>query len=152
MKRIFTAFLTLVCGIALSGCADMNKQDIGVLTGGVAGGLLGNTIGQGNGRILAVVGGTVAGAMIGGAIGHSMDETDKLKVNQALESNNVGQPAYWQNAKTGADYRVTPTKNVTVRGNKYCREYRTTANIAGKVQQMYGTACRQPDGSWKQVS
>ena len=31
------------------------------------------------------------------------------------------------------------------------REYRTTADIGGKQEQMYGTACRQPDGSWKAV-
>ena len=48
-------------------------------------------------------------------------------------------------------YTVVPNKNVTVNHNKYCREYRTTADIAGKQQQVYGTACRQPDGSWKVV-
>ena len=73
-------------------------------------------------------------------------------MNQALENNNAGQPAYWRNAKTGNSYKVTPVKNVKVKGNQYCREYRTTADIGGKQQQMYGTACRQPDGSWKAVS
>ena len=79
----------------------------------------------------------------------SRNDTDKLKMNQALENNQPGQPAYWQNQKTGTDYTVVPTKNVTVDGNQYCREYRSTANIAGKKQQVYGTACRQPDGTWQ---
>ena len=32
-----------------------------------------------------------------------------------------------------------------------CREVITTATIAGREQQLYGQACRQPDGSWKFV-
>lgn len=34
----------------------------------------------------------------------------------------------------------------------YCREYTSTANINGKPVQTYGTACRQPDGTWRIVS
>jgi surface antigen len=73
-------------------------------------------------------------------------------MQHALDSNSVGQPAYWQNENNGASYTVTPVKNVTIEGNRYCREYRTTAVIDGKKQQMYGTACRQPDGAWQVVS
>jgi len=152
MKKIFASFLVLISSLGLFGCQNMSNQDVGVITGGVAGGLLGSTVGGGSGKILAVAAGSIAGAMIGGSIGHSMDVTDRLRMNQALESNAVGQPAYWNNTKTGTHYKVTPVKNVTVRGNRYCREYRTTANIAGKQQQVYGTACRQPDGTWKAIN
>lgn len=152
MKKIFTALVIALCTISLIGCSNMNKQDVGMLTGGVAGGLLGSTVGGGNGRILAIAAGTLAGAFIGGQIGKSMDETDRLRMNQALDSNAVGQPAYWHNNNTGANYEVVPTKNVTVEGNQYCREYRTMANIGGKKQQVYGTACRKPDGSWQAVN
>lgn len=31
----------------------------------------------------------------------------------------------------------------------YCREYTQTLKIANTVQKAYGTACRQPDGSWQ---
>jgi surface antigen len=30
-----------------------------------------------------------------------------------------------------------------------CREYRTTATIDGKPQEIHGTACLQPDGTWQ---
>lgn len=30
-----------------------------------------------------------------------------------------------------------------------CREYRTTTTIGGVSQPVYGTACRQPDGTWR---
>ncbi len=151
MKKKLVVITTLLCSMSLMSCSNVSNQDIGTVTGGVAGGLLGSTIGGGGGRILAIAAGTLTGAFIGSRVGKSMDDTDRLKMNSALESNTVGQPAYWTNSKTGDSYTVTPTKNVDVRGNKYCREYRTTAMVAGKQQQVYGTACRQPDGTWKIV-
>ncbi|OGT37234.1 MAG: hypothetical protein A3F12_06605 [Gammaproteobacteria bacterium RIFCSPHIGHO2_12_FULL_38_14] len=152
MNKLFTSCIIFLSCLALISCSNMSKQDIGTVSGGVAGGLLGSTVGQGTGRIVAVAAGAIAGALIGGAIGKSMDDTDHLKMNQALNNNAVGQPAYWRNADTGTRYKVVPVKNVTIDGNDYCREYRTTAYINGKKQQMHGTACRQPDGSWQAVS
>ena len=32
---------------------------------------------------------------------------------------------------------------------RQCREYRTVATIDGRSERLYGTACRQPDGSWR---
>lgn len=152
MKKILNVGIIVLLSMYLVGCAEMTKQDVGTITGGVAGGLIGSTVGKGSGQVLAIAAGTLAGAYIGGAVGKSMDDTDRLKMNQALEANKIGQPAYWQNADTGADYQVVPTRNVTVDGNRYCREYRTVANVGGKKQQVYGTACRQPDGSWQAVN
>lgn len=34
---------------------------------------------------------------------------------------------------------------------RYCREYQTTVVINGQSQPSYGTACRQPDGTWQIV-
>ena len=34
-------------------------------------------------------------------------------------------------------------------GQTYCREWRGPAQIDGRIQEMYGTVCRQPDGSWR---
>jgi hypothetical protein len=33
----------------------------------------------------------------------------------------------------------------------YCREYQATQTIGGQPQNVVGTACRQPDGSWRIV-
>lgn len=33
--------------------------------------------------------------------------------------------------------------------NAQCRQYSTTTVIDGQPQQAYGTACLQPDGSWR---
>jgi hypothetical protein len=35
---------------------------------------------------------------------------------------------------------------------RYCREFSKNAYIHGRHQQIYGLACRQPDGSWEVVS
>lgn len=32
-----------------------------------------------------------------------------------------------------------------------CREYQATATVAGRTQNVYGTACLQPDGAWRIV-
>lgn len=152
MKKVITSAMLVLTSVCVVGCSNMNNQSMGTLGGAAIGGLVGSRFGGGGGQILATGLGAVAGAVIGNAIGKNMDDTDKLKMNNALENSPAGRPAYWTNSNTGAQYTVTPTQNVTVDGNPYCREYRTKAIIAGKQQQMYGTACRQPDGSWKMVS
>ncbi|HTI86628.1 MAG TPA: hypothetical protein VL966_08485 [Alphaproteobacteria bacterium] len=35
---------------------------------------------------------------------------------------------------------------------RYCREYTTTTRVGGVLQSSYGTACLQPDGSWRIVN
>lgn len=32
-----------------------------------------------------------------------------------------------------------------------CREYRAMADIGGRTQSVIGTACPQPDGTWRAV-
>lgn len=153
MKKILAKIAILLTTISLISCSTPpSKQDMGTVTGGVLGGLVGSRFGGGSGQLLAVGAGALLGAYVGGAIGKNMDDTDRAKMSSALDNNAVGQPAYWQNQKTGTSYNVVPVKNVAYNGNPYCREYRSTANIAGKKQQVYGTACRQPDGSWQTVS
>ena len=54
----------------------------------------------------------------------------------------------WTNPDTGHTGTVTPTRTYQS-GNGYCREFQNTVTIDGKKENAYGTACRQPDGSWK---
>lgn len=35
--------------------------------------------------------------------------------------------------------------------DRYCREYQRDVYIDGRRQPAYGTACQEPDGSWKLV-
>jgi surface antigen len=124
---------------------------IGGLLGAALGAATGTQIGKGSGRTVAIIGGGLLGALIGGSLGKSMDGDDQYQVNQALETSPTGNTIVWSNPQTGGSYKVTPTKTYKVAENEYCREFETWGMIGGYEEKMYGTACRQPDGSWKTV-
>jgi surface antigen len=46
---------------------------------------------------------------------------------------------------------VTPVRQYAAQGTT-CREYVANAAIDGRWQQVHGTACAQPDGSWRVVN
>jgi hypothetical protein len=47
---------------------------------------------------------------------------------------------------------AVPLRNFQDTNGRYCREYQRMADIGGVPQQVYGTACMMPDGSWQIVS
>lgn len=135
--------------LAFSGCATQpTKQDAGMVIGGILGGVLGSQVGHGDGTTAAIIVGTLLGGAIGGAVGRSMDDTDRLKTAHTLETVRTGVPSRWQNPDTGNSYAVVPTKTLETSAGP-CREYTIDAVVAGKPEKVYGTACRQADGSWK---
>ena len=134
--------------VALAGCAT--NEQAGAVVGGVLGGAVGNQVGKGTGRTVATIAGTLAGAWIGSAIGRTMDEVDRMKVANALETQRTGATSAWRNPDTGTSYQVTPTRTYQ-RGSTPCREYTVLATIDGKAEKVTGTACRQPDGTWRHV-
>ncbi|HEX4045161.1 MAG TPA: RT0821/Lpp0805 family surface protein [Gammaproteobacteria bacterium] len=150
MKQTIAKVVAIVVSASLVGCSNMGQDEtVGVGAGAVAGGLLGSLVGGGTGKAVAVGVGIVAGALVGGAIGKSMDEADQAKMSQSLDSNS---PTYWTNNKTGAKYEVVPGKWVTVNGNSNCRNYYTIGYVNGKKEKIYGTACRNANGTWQNVS
>lgn len=126
-----------------------NRDLLGALIGGAGGAALGSTIGKGDGQTAAIIGGAILGLLVGGSIGGAMDEIDQNCIGQALEHAPDGQTIAWQNPTSNTQYEIKPTRTVQVADGRYCREYTTTAVVAGKTQQVYGRACRQPDGSWE---
>lgn len=148
-KSLFTT--ALVAGLALGGCAtDRLNEQAGMVIGGALGGLLGNQVGKGSGRTAAIIVGTLAGAAIGGAVGRSMDETDRLKTAHSLENVRTGVPSTWRNPDSGNRYTVVPTRTYETNEGP-CREYTVDAVIDGRLEKVYGTACRQPDGTWRTI-
>lgn len=149
MTKHLKVSLALVAATFLAACSTApTKQDQGMLIGAIAGGILGHQVGGGSGQVLATMFGTVAGAAIGGSIGRTMDETDMMNASMALENVRTGVPSGWVNPDTGYEYVLTPT-NTYDSSTGPCREYTMDAIIGGRVEQIYGTACRQPDGSWQ---
>lgn len=146
---IISFFLVILLGV--SGCATTGQgqsQTAGTMIGGVLGGVLGSQVGKGKGRTAAIIIGTLVGASIGGAVGQSMDDVDRMKTARSLESVRTGVPTTWSNPDSGNEYTVTPTRTYEEESGP-CREYTLDAKIGGSKEQVYGTACRQPDGSWK---
>lgn len=45
-----------------------------------------------------------------------------------------------------------PQQAAQPREQRYCREYYMDADVQGQTQQVYGTACMEPDGSWRIVN
>ena len=150
-----TSFL-LVLAMLLSSCeSDPNKkQNIGTILGGATGALIGSSFGGGSGELVAVGIGAVAGAFIGNQIGASMDKTDALEskktAQHSLETSPSGKTSTWKNPDTGNHGTFTP-KKAHKTDDGYCREFTQKITVAGKTQDGYGAACRQPDGTWKIV-
>lgn len=128
------------------------RERLGQVLGGAAGAAVGSQIGSGSGQKAAIVAGTIVGFLIGGEIGRSMDQLDQACLGQVLEQAETGRTVDWRNPDQDARYFVTPIRTYQNNRGAYCREYRTVVRVGGESQQMYGTACRQPDGSWKIVS
>jgi len=152
MRAKFIVWVIACGGFGLSGCAvPPTQEQSGIVIGGALGGALGSQIGGGNGQTVATVIGTIFGATVGGAVGRSMDDTDRLKVAHTLESVRTGVPSHWTNPDTGNQYTVVPTRTYDTAGTP-CREYTVDGHVGGKKEKIYGTACRQSDGSWRTVS
>ncbi len=149
MKRKILSAVAISSVLIIGGCtSEPTKQDAGMVIGGLLGGVLGSQIGHGKGTTAAIIVGTMLGAGIGGSVGKSMDDTDRLKVNHALETVRTGVPSRWTNPDSGNAYSVIPTKTYETTSGP-CREYTIDAIVGGKTENIYGTACRQADGSWK---
>lgn len=150
MLRFKSFGLAGLCAILIMGCAGYQSQQeqSGMVIGGLLGGVLGSQIGHGDGRTAAIILGSLAGAAVGGSVGHSMAETDRLKTAQTLETVRTGIPSSWRNPDSGNQYRVVPTRTYDTPEGP-CRDYSIDAVIAGKKDKVFGTACRQPDGSWQ---
>lgn len=151
MKKIVAVSIAVALTIAAVGCAGGQKEQIGTVLGGAAGGILGSQIGGGHGRTVGVIVGTLLGAIVGQDIGRTLDDADELRAAHVLEKNKTGQTSSWANPDKGTEVTVTPIKTYQAPSGEYCREYQTEITVGGKVQQAYGTACRQPDGQWKIV-
>ena len=140
----------------LAGCGanGPTREDTGMVLGGVAGGIVGNQIGKGRGNTLATVAGVLVGGIVGSQIGRGMDERDRVLAQEAeyeaLERGNSGVARQWRNPDNGRYGEIVPSKPYK-RGTADCRDYTHTVYMDGRPQQMRGTACRNPDGTWQNV-
>ena len=145
MKKL--AHLGVIARLVMLTACNPTKQDAGTLVGAGAGAYVGSQIGSGTGQLAAVAIGALLGGYLGGTIGKNMDELDRYRSNQALETAPTGTAVAWSNPDSGINYQVTPTRTYESASGP-CRDYTTEAVIDGRAEVVHGTACRQADGSW----
>jgi surface antigen len=126
---------------------------IGGLGGAAAGGLLGAALGGGGTGIAA---GTILGGLLGAGVGYVLDQRSQQlqaqTVARSLETAPSGTTATWVNPDNGNQGTVTPVRTYQAPTGTYCREFQQTIIVGGQPQQGHGTACRQPDGSWRMTN
>jgi len=149
-----TAVVALAAWV-FTGCETVQgnpKTAIGGLGGATVGGLIAAAAGGGGAGIAA---GVIGGALLGGLAGNLLDDRDKRMANaaaqRALETAPSGKAVAWNNPDSGHSGTITPVRTYESNG-RYCREFQQTVTIGGKPENSFGTACRQPDGSWQIVS
>lgn len=152
--KIIASVLLLAVPLAACETRDAGtKQTGGTLIGAGLGALAGAQVGGGSGKLAAVALGALAGAYLGSEIGQSLDDADRLAMErnaqQSLETAPTGQTSAWRNPDSGHSGTFTPTRTYSTAEQQPCREYQTTVVIDGREESAYGTACRQPDGSWQ---
>lgn len=138
------------------GGQGLDKEFLGGLTGATAGAIAGSNVGGGSGRVAAIAIGTLLGAKLGSEVGASLDRADlayhKRTSQRALETAQPGETLPWSNPETGHSGSVTPQNYYRTEQGRYCREFRQQIDVGNETAQGYGTACRQPDGSWEIVN
>ncbi len=125
---------------------------VGGVIGAAAGGYAGSKFGKGDGKLAATALGTLVGAVIGHAVGDRLAQAENTCFSQTFEHVPDRETIVWNDARRGAQYEVTPQKTIKTASGEYCREYTAKATVGGKPVDTYGTACRQPDGSWKLIN
>lgn len=149
--------VALAASLGLSACEGIQnnpKSSAGTLLGGIGGAVIGSQFGGGTGQIAATAAGTLLGALIGSEIGKSLDRADQqyaVQAQQRAYAAPVGETITWNNPESGNYGSFTPVRDGRTNTGAYCREYRTTVTIDGKYETAYGTACQQPDGTWRVV-
>jgi surface antigen len=113
---------------------------------------LGAAVG-GDGKAIAA--GTILGGLLGAGIGEYLNQRDQRYMSNttydALENAQTGQTRTWDNPDSGHSGAITPVKTYATAEGRNCREFRQTVTIEGREESAYGTACREPDGSWRIV-
>ena len=172
-KLIATSSLALLLtsSLAAQSAYASDAQLLGSLLGAAGGAAIGSNIGKGNGRVAAIAVGTILGAGIGGSVASGNSHGGHRSYNHHRPQPRHGHHrSYYQSnydyyytsnpVYNNVDY-IVPAQNTTITtttynvqnntgsNNDYCREFTQTVNVGGTSQQSYGTACLQPDGSWK---
>lgn len=176
-KLIAASSITVIlAGAGTSGVAHADDgRLLGALLGAAGGAAIGSNVGKGKGNVAAIAVGTLIGAGVGGNVGRSVSYNNHnyyghrgaypvvsnhhTKVYYDKHHHKHNKHKHKHKNKHGHNYRhgtyVIPNYQpisygpVTTFNDHYCREFTQTIKVGGRLQESYGNACRQPDGSWE---
>jgi surface antigen len=157
MRKIFALGLIFCLGFPSYAHADASFW--GGAVGAGLGGLVGSQIGHGTGQLVATGLGVATGAMIGSSVGASMNRSAYYGSGGGYAAPvTYGFPAYQPTyvAPPAADIRVVYVPQPVVVSGGFvgappteCRPFTQTTRIGGEIRTTQGTACLQPDGTWR---
>jgi surface antigen len=165
-NKILSAVIMLTLATSVSACQStgVTPQQQAQVGGALLGGLLGYGLGKGHSnKGASILGGLALGAIAGDFIGQKLSATSQQAhtktVAHTLEYSPTGTANSWNNpdAYQSEQGRVQVTKSyqqprqMGQYEGRYCREFIQEIRVGNQVQQGYGTACRQPDGSWEML-
>lgn len=145
---------TLFAVLLLAACSsDTIYRDLGSIAGAAAGTAAGAQVGSGLGRQIAIGAASRTGSLVGKDIGSQLDKASKQAAaraqNKALKGP-VGNQITWQSSTGTANGAVQVTQQGTHNTTgQTCKAFTHDITIDGKVENLTGIACQQPDGSWK---
>lgn len=165
MKRTIFMMTILLTAFSAAPVFAGEDQIIGLVTGATLGSIIGNQFGHGGGRIAFTTTGALAGGWIGNDIGQSMDNrvldsrvldnsaarrTGPQAVHSISSSPPVYQPTSYKPNYVAPD--APAPESIYDQGyQSYCRAYSEQMRIGNAIHETYGTACLQPDGTWRAV-
>ncbi|MGQ0677108.1 MAG: hypothetical protein ACT4N4_13615 [Rhodospirillales bacterium] len=162
MTRKIAKFLTVIAlsvGLVATGAAPSRAGDLDPLFGGLIGGGLGAGIGYAAGKSKGAAIGGILGLGLGAIIAAAADQDSRRHhryVAYAPPPAYVPPPAPPVYAPPAYEpgYQAAPYNPYapSQHSQTYCRQYNGTVNIDGKHYPSYGTACLQPDGTWRIVN
>lgn len=143
---------TILMGCSSSG--GVAPEGVGAGVGAVSGGLIGSQFGKGKGKVATTILGAAAGTVVGFGVGQWLYGRDREQAERAqfsaLESGQSNKPVSWRGADGHSRGEVVPSSPYR-RGTENCRDYNHTIYVDGRPQTLRGTACRNPDGTWRSV-
>jgi surface antigen len=152
-----------MAAVILVGCTNTRGGGNSGMKGGwhhprrVGGAVVGSQFGKGDGQLAIVATGTLSGAFLGNQIGQSLDKADAMYASTSPGRSGPLRQRHRAPQPPG----VTPIRairaplfpNLPIRplAVNICRELTKPLTLVGARRKPLGTACRQPDGSWRIV-
>lgn len=157
--KLLASVLAVSLALPLSACAQNSyggsKQNTGTVIGALGGAAAGAAIGGEDNWWWAAGLGALAGGVVGNQVGAYLDRQDQQtsyrNANYALNNVPDGQSAKWSNPANNTGGYTRPIETVETASGQTCRDFQTGVTAQGQSTSGTGTACRQPDGTWKIV-